>query len=197
MRILFMTLLIGAALAASPIRVGRVQKAKAKCEQVTPAERNWIQMEHDYVYFDSVLCPADMDPAKPLVSIWITTQGDGISVEKWAANRDGADLVTVFHGKKKAFTIYRDLNAVPLSVFKAERRSAVAADMSKQPFFVEGSTLAPFENLTPESAERAQKVFDNADGLIKKAQSKVALLREASRIEAIVLALEKPLKIKP
>jgi hypothetical protein len=193
----FNTLLIGTALALSPIGLGHVQKKKSECERVTPAERNWIQMEHDYVYFDSVLCPADVTPAKPPVSIWITTLGDGISVEKWAPDRDGADLVSVFHGKKKAYTIYRDLNAVPLSIFKAERRSGVAADMSKQPFFVEGTTLAPLENLTPDSAERVKKVFDNADGLIRKAELKVALLRESQRIEAIVIALEKPIKLQP
>jgi hypothetical protein len=160
------------------------------------AERNWELVGQDYIYFDYVLCPADMTPRNPLVRVWITTHGDGFAVEKWAQERDGADSVSVFHGKKKAYTIYRDLNAIPLTVFKAESRAGVPAETGRQPFLAEGSTLVPFENLTTDSAEKVKKVFENADILIKKAQSKVSLLREAQRMGAVVNSLDSPLKVQ-
>lgn len=99
-----------------------------------------------------------------------------------------------FNGKKKVYTLYRDLNAVPLTVFKAERRGSVPADMAGQPFLVEGVSLIPSENLTPESAERARKLFENADMLIRQAQHKVALIRETARIAVVVEPLHYPLK---
>jgi hypothetical protein len=135
-----------------------------------------------------------MDPAKPLVSVWITTRGNGIAVEQWAQGRDGADNVAVYHGKKRAYTLYRDLDAIPLKMLTAERRPGIPADMSTQPFVAEGLDLIPFKSLTPESAERARKVFENADALIKKARDKVPLLHEFTRTAAIVDSLNSPLK---
>ena len=170
------------------------QKKQADCQQGSNLPRNWDLIGRDYVYFDYVLCPADINPAQPLVRVWITTRGNGFAVEKWAQGRDGADIVSVFYGKKKAYTLYRDLAAVPLQMFKAERRSSVPEDMSKQPFMAEGPNLIPFENLAPESAEKAKKVFESADTIIKAAQNKVALLHESPRIAVIVDALDKPLK---
>lgn len=190
------TLLTVAFVVVLPIANGHGQKKKAQCQTVAPGEQNWAVMGQDYVYFDSVLCPADMNPANPLVRVWITTRGDGIAVEKWVQSRNGADLVSVFHGKKKVYTVYRDLNAVPLSVFKAERRSGVATELAKLPFLVEGTTLAPFENLTPDSAERARKAFENADILIKSAEAKAAPIHETVRILTIIDALDKPLKLQ-
>ena len=197
MRRALITLLIVTSVVMLPIEVGRGQIKKAQCQTIAPGEQNWALMGQDYVYFDAVLCPADMDPANPLVRIWITSNGDGIAVEKWSQSRNGADLVSVFHGKKKVYTVYRDLNAVPLSVFKAERRSGVATEVAKLPFFVEGTTLAPFENLTPDSAERASKTFENADILIKTAEAKGAPINETVRILTIIDALDKPLKLQP
>jgi hypothetical protein len=194
MRKALLTTLFGAALAAAPDGAGFAQKKQGRCEQAAQTERNWEMIGQDYVYFDYVLCPADANSADPLVRVWITTRGDGIAVEKWLPERDGADSVSVFNGKKKAYTLYRDLNAVPLKVFKSERRSAVPPDMAGQPFLVEGSSLVPLENLTPDSAERAKKVLESADVLIRHAQRKGQLLRESQRIAAIVNTLEEPLK---
>ena len=191
-----LTLLLATTPVVAPVGAGFAQKKPAKCEQGSMTEQNWALVGQDYVYFDYVLCPAEMNPTNPLVRIWITTAGDGIAVEKWAQDRDGADNISVFHGKKKAYTLYRDLNAIPLNVFKAENRSGVPADVGRQPFLAEGSTLAPLENLMPDSAERATKVFENADILIRKAQSKVALIRETLRIAALVDTLDKPFKVQ-
>lgn len=191
-RFLLILLLPAALLVAS--EAGLAQKKMDRCEQGANTPRNWEVIGRDYVYFDYILCPPALDPPQPLVGIWITGRGEGISVEKWAQDRNGADVVVVFHGKKKAFTLYRDLNAIPLKVFKAERRSAVPEDISKQPFLAEGSSLVPLGNLTPESAERVRKVFESADTIIKTAQRRVALLHETERIADILNALEKPLK---
>ena len=188
MRKSLLTLLLAATLAASA-GAGSAQKKQAQCEQGTNQPRNWELLGQDYVYFDYVLCPAGMNPPQPLVRVWITTRGDGIALEKWAQDRDGTDVISMFHGKKKAYTLYRDLNAVPLTVFKADRRSAVPPDMADKPFLVEGPNLIPSENLTPESAAEVKKAFENADEIIKTAQRKVALLLEAPRIGVIVEAL--------
>jgi hypothetical protein len=177
-----------------PAGAGLGQKKQSQCEQAAQTNRNWELIGHDYVYFDYVLCPANMNPPNPLIRIWITTHGDGLAVEKWAQDRDGADVVSMFNGKKKAYTLYRDLNAIPLKVFKAESRSGVPAETGKQPFIAQGTDLIPLENLTPDSAERARKVFENADVLIKTAQSKASLLHETSRIAAIFESLNSPLK---
>lgn len=183
-------------LAAAGAGRARQQKTSAQCEQAPKGERNWEQLNGEYVFFDYALCPPGVEPASPLVMVWLTTRGDGISVEKWERGRDGADLVTVFHGKKKAFTLYRDLAAVPLKVFKAERRSTVPSETAARPFLQEGNSLVPAENLTPESAARVAKVFESADGLVRRAQGKVALIRETERISAIVDALARPLKAR-
>jgi hypothetical protein len=190
----FLLTLILAATPLAPADAVFGQKKQTDCQQGSNLPRNWDLIGRDYVYFDYVLCPADINPAQPLVRVWITTRGNGFAVEKWAQGRDGADIVSVFYGKKKAYTLYRDLDAVPLQMFKAERRSSVPQDMSKQPFMAEGASLIPFENLTPESAEKAKKVFESADTIIKAAQNKVALLHESPRIAVIVDALDKPLK---
>ena len=196
MRNFLLTLLLATTLVVAPAGAGFGQKNQAQCEQSSKTERNWELLGQDYVYFDYILCPLGMNPSNPLVRIWITTRGDGIAVEKWAQDRDGADIVSMFNGKKKAYTLYRDLNAIPLKVFKAESRSGVPAETGRQPFLAEGSNLVPLENLTPESAERAKKVFENADILIKQAQRRVALLRETPRIAVIVEALSSPLKVQ-
>ena len=177
-----------------PAGGGRGQKKPAKCEMASPVDRNWEQIERDYVFFDYVLCPPGLQPPAPLVRVWLTTRGDGFGIEKWAEGRDGADSVSVYRGKKLAFTLYRDLDAVPLSLFKAERRSAVPAEMARQPFLLESPSLIPLENLTPESAERVKKVFGSADVLINHAQRKSALLNESPRIGIVVNALAQPLK---
>jgi len=191
-----LTLLFASALVVSPVAPGQGQKKQTQCEESAHTDQNWVLMGQDYVYFDYVLCPADMNPANPLVRIWITTHGDGIAVEKWAQDRDGANNISVFHGKKKAYTLYRDLDSIPLKVFKTESRSGVSIDVGSQPFLAEGPTLAPLENLTSESADRTRKVFEQANILVRKAESKVALSREALRIVAIVDALDKPLKLQ-
>lgn len=172
------------------------QKKKAECVQSPRAERNWDQLGGDYVYWDYVLCPADIDPPAPLVRVWLTASGDGFAVEKWAQARDGADSVSVFHGKQKASTLYRDLDAVPLKIFKAERRSAVPAGTAEQPFLLEGTNLIPLENLTPDSAEKAKKVFESADVLVRQAERKTSLLRETARIAVIVSSLKSPFKVQ-
>ena len=160
----------------------RAQKPPAQCEQGNSVPRNWELIDKDYVYFDYVLCPANMSPAQPLVRVWITTQGNGFAVEKWADDRDGSDRLTFFQGKTKAYTLYRDLKAIPLTVFKAESRAQVPAEMSSEPF------------LSEESAERAKKAFENADGIIRAAQRRLALLFESSKIGVIVTALGPPFK---
>src|SRR5436190_4397872 len=172
----------------------RAQKPPAQCEQGNSVPRNWELIDKDYVYFDYVLCPANMSPAQPLVRVWITTQGNGFAVEKWADDRDGSDRLTFFQGKTKAYTLYRDLLAIPLTVFKAESRAQVPAEMSSEPFLSEGRNLVPLENLTPDSAERAEKAFGNADGIIGAAERRLALLFESSKIGVIVTALGTPFK---
>ena len=196
MRKALLTSVFGAALALASVNAGFGQQKPSKCEQADPAERNWEQLERGYVYFDYVICPLGMDPPNPLVRVWITTQGDGIAVEKWAEGRAGADRVSMYHGKKKAYTLYRDLDAIPLAAFNSEARAGVPADLAGQPFLDEGRLLIPLKNLAPESAERVNKAFENADGLVEKAQRKVALLREVRRIENLVNALDKPIKPK-
>lgn len=196
MRKFLLTLLFIITAAASPAGVGFGQKKQAQCEESSKAVRNWALIERDYVYFDYILCPAGIEPQKPLVWVWITTRGNGYAVEKWAPDRDGADAVSMFHDKKKAYTIYADLDAVPLTLFKAERRAAVPANMSSQPFLLEGAQLIPLENLPPDSAEAFKYIFKNADVLIKKAQGKVPLLHESPRIGALADSLDKLLKAR-
>ena len=194
MRKILLTLLFATALTVLlPVGAGFGQKKESQCEQAAQTIRNWELIGRDYVYFDYVLCPANMDPPSPLVRVWITTHGDGIAVEKWAQDRDGADVVSMFNGKKKAYTLYRDLNAIPLHVFKAESRSGVSPETGKQLFLAQGNSLIPLENLTPDSAERAKRVFENADVLIRTAQTKAALLHDASRMGAILESLNRPL----
>jgi len=193
MRMFLLTLLLVTTVVLAAA-TGQVQKKPSKCEQGTFMPRNWEMIEKDYIFFDYILCPADMKPSSPLVRVWITTRGYGFAVEKWAPDRDGADAVSVFYENKRAFTLYRDLKAIPLQLFKAERRTGVAEEIARQPFFMEGTTLVPSENLTPESAERAKKVFENADIVIKKAQAKLPLLYDASRLKAIADNLDRPLK---
>jgi len=196
MRKFLHTLLLIITVAASPAGVGFGQKKQAQCEESSKATRNWALIDRDYVYFDYILCPAGMEPQKPLVWVWITMRDNGYAVEKWAQDRDGADAVSVFHDKKKVYTLYADLNAVPLTLFKAERRAAVPTNMSRQPFLLEGSQLIPLEKLTPDSAEALKYVFKNADILIKKAQGKVPLLHESPRIGALAESLDKLLKAR-
>jgi hypothetical protein len=193
MRKFLLTLILAATLLASTEAVFG-QKKKDQCQEGPNRPRNWEVIGNKYVYFDYILCPSDMNPPQPLVRIWITMDGNGIAVEKWAQNREGAEIISVFNGKKKAYTLYRDLDTIPLKVFKAESRKGVPADMGKHPFLAEGSSLIPFENLTPESAEKVKKVFESADTIIKAAQRKVALLHETPRIETIINALDQPLK---
>ena len=173
---------------------GRGQKKPDKCELSAKTVRNWDLIENEYVFFDYVLCPPGLQPPAPLVRVWLTTRGDGFAIEKWAAGRDGADAVSVYRGKKRAFTLYRELAAVPLTIFKAESRSAVPADMAAQPFMQEGVNLIPFENLKPESAEKVRKVFDGADILVRAAQNRNVLLNDSAKIGVIVKALAQPLK---
>lgn len=175
---------------------GYLQKKRAGCEQAPRTEPNREQLSQGVVYFDYELCPPGLEPAAPLVMILLTTHGDVISVEKWTEGRDGADFVAFYHGKKIAFTLYRDLAAVPLKVFKAERRSGVPAETAARPFLVNGTSLIPFENLTEESAERVAKVLEGADTLVKRAQSKVSLTREAERLRLIVDLLDRPPKAR-
>lgn len=115
-------------------------------------------------------------------------------MDKWAPWRDGADYVAFYRGKKRAFTIYRDLDAVPLELFKAERRSDVPAETGSRPFLFQGTSLIPLENLTEESAERVMKVFGSADVLVRQAVVKTALLHEVPKMESIIKALKHPLK---
>ena len=195
MRKYLLAVLFFAALGAAPAPTGHAQKVPKGCEQAYKGERNWEQLAGGgYVYFDYVLCPAGIDPPGPLVMVWLTKDGDAVAVEKWAQGREGAELLNVFHGKKKAYTLYRDLAAVPLKVFKAERRAAVPSLMAGEPFLQEGSSLVPLGNLTPESAARVTKAFGSADALIKQAERKGALIRETESIEAVVAALAVPLK---
>jgi hypothetical protein len=188
MRGFFLMLLSTAAMLA-PARAGLGQKKEAKCEDGPRGARNWEQIGRDYVYFDYVLCPADVDPPGPLVRVWITTRGQGIALERWAQDREGADSVAVYDGKKKAYTLFRDLKAVPLKMLKAERRSGIPAEVAGEPFMVKGLELIPLQNLTPDSGERVKKVFAEADTVIKKAGSKVPLLFESSRIGVIAESL--------
>lgn len=184
----------GLALALSGPALG--QKKDDRCEEGNNYPRNWAQLEREYVYFFYELCPPDLVPAKPLVKVWITIGGNGISLEKWSKDREGADAVILFVDKKKTYTLYRDLKAIPLQFLKAERRSNVPPETAAQPFMLEGSYLVLFENLSDESAQRVKKVFESADTLIKKSEMKVALLYDTPRIKTIVEALEQPLKQK-
>ena len=177
-----------------PAGEGRGQKKPDKCEISSPVERNWDLIGNEYVFWDYVLCPPGLQPPTPLVRVWLTTKGDGFAIEKWAEGRDGADSVSVYRGKKRAFTLYRDLDAVPLSLLKAERRSAVPAEIAQQPFLLEGPTLILLKNLTPESVERVKKVFGSSDVLIKHAQRKGSLLNESPSIRIVVDAIAEPLK---
>ena len=177
-----------------PAGGGRGQKKPAECEMASSVDRNWEQIERDYVFFDYVLCPPGLQPPAPLVRVWLTTRGDGFAIEKWAEGRDGADSVSVYRVKKRALTLYRDLGAVPLTIFKAERRSAVPSGMTAQPFMQEGINLIPLENLKPESAERVRKVFESADILVRAAQRRTTLLNDSPKIGVIVTALAQPLK---
>jgi hypothetical protein len=178
----------------APAGEGRGQKKPDKCELSAKTVRNWDVIGNEYVFFDYVLCPPGLQPPAPLVRVWLTTKGDGFAIEKWGEGRDGADSVSVYRGKKRAFTLYRELGAVPLTIFKAERRSAVPADLAAQPFMQEGVNLIPLENLKPESAERVRKVFEGADVLVRAAQGRYALLHDVPKMEVIVTALAQPLK---
>lgn len=175
--------------AASPVDVGFGQKKQAQCEQSSRSVRNWELIGQFYVYFDSVLCPASADPQNPLVRVWITTRGNQYAIEKWAQDRNGADVISMFHDNKQIYTLYRDLNAVPLTMFKAERRAAVPVHMGNQSFLLEGFNLIPLEKLTPDSVAIVKRVFKNADIIIKTAQDKVPLLSEAPRLAAVAEAL--------
>lgn len=197
MRYLLLAHLFAVALAAQHANSGAIVKRPPKCEHPAPAERNWEVIGDDYVYWDYLLCPPGVEPSGLLVKVWLTGRGDGYSVEKWSPGRDGADAVVVYHGTKKAFTLYRDLDAIPLKVFKAERRSAVPAKTAGQPFLAQGSSLIPLENLMPQSAERVTKIFESGDVLVRQAQRKTALLRETAKIEIIFAALKEPLKEQP
>lgn len=186
------------------------QKNRGECVQARRKERTSGKVGKDYVYMDYVLCSPDMDPPNPLVRVWLTTRLDPmyegkweasrkgadlqIDVEKWVSGRDGADLISVSHGRRSDYTLYRDLSAVPLEVFKAERRSDVPAEVSSQPFLLEGPSLIPLENLTPESAERVRKVFEDADALVKRAEGRKTLNEESKRILAMVESLNSPFK---
>jgi hypothetical protein len=193
MRKILFTLLFATITVLLPVGAVLGQKKQSQCEPAAQTNRNWELIGRDYVYFDYVLCPANTNPPNPLIRVWITTHGDGIAVEKWAEERDGADVVSVFNGKKKAYTLYRDLSAIPSQVFKAESRSGVPAETGKHLFLAQGTNLVPLENLTPDSADRARKVFENADMLIRTAQSKGALLHDNSRIAVIIESLNRPL----
>ena len=188
MRRVFLMLLLAATVLA-PAGAGLGQKKEGKCEDGPRGTRNWELIGRDYVYFDYVLCPAGAEPPSPLVRVWITTRGQGIALERWSQDREGADSVAVFDGKKKAYTLFRDLKAVPLKMLKAETRAGIPADMGGRPFLAKGTELIPFENLTPDSGERVEKVFGNADAGVKKAGAKVPLLYEAPRIGVITESL--------
>jgi hypothetical protein len=187
------TLLLGLTLSLTAGAAFGQQKSE-RCEDGARSPRNWELFGRDYVYFDYVLCPADLKPPRPLVRVWITTRGEGYAVERWAPARERADVVSVFHGKKKAYTLYRDLDAVPLEMLKAERRPLIPAELSSQPFMLQDVQLVPLVNFTPESAERARKIFESADAIIQTAQKKTPLLYASTRIGALVEALEQPLK---
>lgn len=194
MRKFLLALLLLSTTPAAPAGAEPGQKKKAQCEQAAKVQRNWESIGREYVYFDYILCPAGMDPPNPLVRVWITARGNGYAVEQWAQDRDGADSVSVYHDKKMAYTLYRDLNAIPLKMFAAERRSGVPADAAGQPFLLEGVELIPLKNLAPDAAERARKVFEDADILIKKARDKVPLLHEIRTITGILESLNRPFK---
>jgi hypothetical protein len=193
-RYLLLTHLFAVSLAAQHANAGSVIKKPPKCEQAAPAERNWEVFDDEYVYWDYVLCPPGAESTGLLVKVWLTGRGDGYSVEKWSPARDGADAVIVYHRTKKAFTLYRDLDAIPLKLFKSERRSAVPAETARRPFLMQGTSLIPLENLTPESAERVTKIFESGDVLVRQSERKVALIRETAKIETIFKALKEPLK---
>lgn len=194
MRYLFLGNLLVMLLGAQHANSGSVIKRPAKCEQAAPAERNWEEFNGEYVYWDYIVCPPGAEPSGLLVKVWLTGRGDGYSLEKWSPGRDGADAVVVYHRTKKAFTLYRDLDAIPLKMFKAERRSSVPAETAKQPFLAQGSSLIPLENLTPQSAERVTKIFESSDVLVRQSQRKMALIRETAKIETIFTSLKEPLK---
>jgi hypothetical protein len=193
MRYLLLIHLFASLLTAQQAGAGIVKNKPPKCEQAAPAVRNWDVIEDEYVYWDYLLCPPD-EKSNPLVKVWLTGRGDAYSVEKWAQERDGADAVVVYRGTKKDFILYRDLNAIPLSMFKAERRSAVPAETASRPFMAKGSSLVPLENLTPESAERVVKIFQSGDVLVRQAQARGALLRDTPKIRVIFEAMNVPLK---
>jgi hypothetical protein len=165
-----------------------------KCEVGGRLPRNWAQFESIYVYFDYVLCPPDLKPARPLVQVWITGEGNSYEVDKLRVDRDGADVISVYRDKNKAFTLYRDLNAVPLSIFHADRRGQVPPEVAGKPFLQEGKLLIAFENLKSESGERVKKAFKGADAVIKAAERKVPLLHESSNIKEVYFALMTSLK---
>lgn len=190
-----LTVLLTTTVVASPSGAGSGQKKQPQCEHSPQTVRNWELIDRDYIYFDFVLCPAGTG-SNPFVRVWITTRGNGYAVERWAQDRDGADAVTMFQKERQAFTLYRDLGAVPLTLFRAERRSAVPAEMGRQPFLLEGTLLLPIEKLTPESVERVKNVFKDADVLIKKSQQKVPLLHESRRVAAVADSLDKILKAR-
>ena len=187
------TLATAAGARAQTSQDGYIVKKRAECESASRTEQHWETLGQGKVYFDYVLCPAGLEPPSPLVMILITAHvKDQVVVEKWAKGRDGADLVALLHGRKVAFTLYRDLAAVPLNVFKAERRAGVPAEIARRPFVVEGPRLIPFEHLTPDSAERVERIFRDADVLVRHAQEKAALIRDWERIALMLKALDQP-----
>ena len=180
--------LVGCAILAIVVPSASGQK-KSKCEEGPQGTSNWDMHGQDYVYFDYTICPAKMDPPTPLVRVMITTRGQGIALEKWIENRDGVDSIVVFDKKKTAYTLFRDLNAIPLKMLSADRRSAIPATMGTQPFLARGLDLVPFQSLSSEQSGRIKKVLDDADIIIKKAQGRLVLLYESKRIVDIASGL--------
>jgi hypothetical protein len=196
-KIWFITLLCGAALALPLGPQGQKPPGQqAQCRPNAPIERNWELIGHDYMYFGYTICPpAIANDAHPLVTIWLTFRGDGISVAKWCTDRTGADQVSVSHGDKKAYTLFRDLNAVSIGLLKAESRPSIPAEIAAQPFLTEGKTLVPTVNLTPEAAERIKQIFATADTLIQKGENEQSLLHVSDKLAALADLLNHPFKL--
>src|SRR5258707_6398533 len=89
MRKILLTLLFVAALTVLlPVGAGLGHKKQSQCEQAAQTNRHWELIGRDYVYFDYVLCPANMNPPSPLIRVWITTSGAGIVIDKCADDID-------------------------------------------------------------------------------------------------------------
>ena len=192
-RLLIVSLLCASALAMRGDASG--QKKQAPCRANPPIERNWELVGRDYMYFGYTLCPPDVaNDSRPLVTVWFTLRGDGISVVKWRKDRHGADQVSLSRGDKRAYIIFHDLDAIPVGLLKAESRGGIPAETAKQPFLAEGKTLIPAENLPPEAAQRIKKAFEYADALIQKGESEVSLLHESNKMVALADLLNRPFK---